>query len=242
MRDHLSSPFSLDAFIHATEKIDVQKEMVPLIAKQIIEALQASGAHYYKNVDDLYRRQPGSLIVRREQPSRLLEALLEEKNLSFAFDPKISKAYSNCALWSPSEGSRGLENAFLEGFSQEGGIVAVVGIEQNSELTLQQLPDAQQTFLIRKDEKMTWLDRTKVYSVSGVAHPSDIRFVVLRFPASRFPRDLMDEKEEEQLDLYEHVLELHESSPKKNPRPNPPYIFRGFDYPKDVSADRREAA
>lgn len=153
------------------------------------------------------------MLVRRENPEKLIESLTKQKNLAVSFDSKVSESYANCAEWNYEYGSRGLENAFLEGYGELGGLVMVAGFKPGPDLKVEEIPGNYKLFY--------GLDRRLVRSAKGLIHPKEIKFVVLRFPSAFFPKEQMTEKE---LDRFE--TEEEKSAVERKTF----YIFRGFGF------------
>lgn len=177
-------------------------------SREMLSALRKSGAVEYKNVGDMYKAIGSSeLIVRRENPERVLAAVEHGDNIQFFF-PEGDR-YSNAVQWTPSLGVRGLENAYLEGYGHRNGIVTVIGFKPGPTLDVQSLPDASRTF--------PGIDRMHVRSVLGSVSLQDMWFVSMRSPVFAFPEEEMSDQEQDMLEAYR--------SAKK---PQPAFIHRGF--------------
>lgn len=177
------------------------------------KAFLDAGAEEYLSLQEMYRRCPSDLIVRREKPEQILSVIQNEKSFELRPDNKLAK-YANAVLWSPSDGPRGLENAFLEGISHKDGVVTVFGFEPQEDATIDYVPDATGGVLN--------VDRSLVRSVSATVTPESVRFIVLRIPIQQYSEKEMTDLELERLDRYERSISA---------KPNPQYICRGYFFP-----------
>jgi hypothetical protein len=157
------------------------------------------------------------MIVRRDSPIRILEALTEHENMHIDFPN--GERYSNAVIWKPDQGVRGLENTYLEGYAEANGIVAVMGIKQDAINDIVALEDASQKF--------AGLDREYVRSIRGDIAPEDILFVSIRVPIFAFPEKDMTEEERGR---YEEYAEQREGGKKVPPQ----FIHRGFLFTKNL--------
>ncbi len=180
-------------------------------AQELVDALRKTNAVEFKNINDMYSALRGvQMIVRREDPERVLEATADHEPIRIDFPE--GERYSNAVEWKSEMGSRGLSNAFLEGYGQINGAVTVMGFKKGS-LDVQSLPDAEQRF--------AGLDREYVRSVKGDVHPEDVLFVSARIPIFAYPESDMTDTE---LDLLDAYCEFQANGKK------PPSFFiqRGF--------------
>lgn len=185
-------------------------------AGELVGALRESGAIEFNNVNQMYQALRGiQMIVRREDPQRVLELTVAHESAQIDFPP--GDRYSNAVEWSSDLGARGLSNAFLEGYGHINGAVTIIGFKKGS-LDIQSLPDAEQRF--------AGLDRAFVRSVKGEVKPEDVLFVSARIPITAFPESEMTEAELDLLDAYQEF--------QRNGK-NPPAFFvqRGFLYTKN---------
>jgi hypothetical protein len=155
-------------------------------AQELIGALRDSGAVEFKNISDMYAalRGTGKIIVRREDPERVLDLAVHHDPVAIDFPP--GDRYSNAVEWEASLGSIGLSNAYMEGYGHINGAVTVAGFKKGT-LDIVSLPDAEQRF--------HGLDRTYVRSVKGEVKPEDILFVAARVPIAAYPESDMTETE-----------------------------------------------
>ncbi len=181
-------------------------------AGDILELLRASGAIEYKNLNEMYAALRGEdMLVRREDPVRLAGAIFDNEPVRVDFPD--GQRYSNAVEWNPGLESRGLQNAYMEGYGHFNNIVAVVGFKKTIDMDIESLPDASQVF--------AGLDRTYVRSVRGSYGRDDIIFVSLRMPATA-----VDEREltEQELDALEEYNERKKAGDAKNPV----FVHRGY--------------
>jgi hypothetical protein len=181
-------------------------------AGETLSILRKSGALEYENIAEMYSALRGEeLLVRREDPVKLLSAIADRESVEIDFPSE--ERYSNAVEWSPGLASRGLQNAYLEGHGQYNGTVAVVGFHKTEAMDVQSVADAAQN--------AAGLDREYVRSIRGSYSHEDIIFVTLRLPATAVKEIDMTERE---LDLYEEYKERSEQGELKNPL----FIHRGF--------------
>jgi hypothetical protein len=154
------------------------------------------GAEFFEDVQEIYRNYLGitePLVIRREDPVKVAE-LASGKSAEFKFDPKVSfeegEKYANSALWphGPAGATSGLANAFLEGRSAAGPIVAVMAFKNNPEHITVAEPEG-------KMLEVGSLTRQSVKIVSGVVTPDDLEFVIVRMPEKFFPKEELTERE-----------------------------------------------
>lgn len=188
-----------------------RQQVMETTAQEVLDFFR-SHATEYAEVSKLYSVLKGEdMVVRRDSPERILGAIEDNAPMSIEF-PK-GERYSNAVLWSAKEGTRGLENAYLEGYGQANGVVTVMGVRQSAISDIVELPDATNRF--------AGLDRSLVRSVQGIINPQDILFVTARIPASAFPKKEMTSAE---LEKYEEIAEAK----KTDERAEPFFIHRGY--------------
>ncbi len=175
---------------------DERKALVADTLDEMKKIFLEAGAKYHLDVNDVYNAfGQDSLIVRRENPSRLMEAIQSNKGIELEFDPEVNqgKKYANCVEWNRSYGSRGLENAAEEGYGGMGGIMMITAFDRGN-LTITDIPkDAKVFDNIRRD---------LVRSAEGTIKPETLRFVAVGVPKKLFPEDQMTPEEEERWDEY----------------------------------------
>lgn len=185
-------------------------EMRSAAAEQVLTSLEGlEDFEEYTDINKMYRELlHEALVVRRENPEALMQLLTEHKPLEIAFVG--STPYANSVEWNPhTDGSRGLDNVFLEGYGHRDGIVMVYGFKKPNGFYFKQHPESQQVF--------AQVDRVRVRSAAGVVPPEAVRFVTIRIPIKLFPEERMTEEEK---DLLWDVQSGAESTPK--------FIHRGF--------------
>ena len=178
-------------------------------AEAMLVYLRNIGGEYFDNVGELYERLRGEdICVRREDPRSVIEFLEEKEPLIFKQEEK--DPYPNAAKWKYEEGSRGLENAFLEGRTDLNGVVTVIGFEADK---LNKLPlTSELDHVVLPGGKI--IDRSNVVSLEGEIKKENLRFIVARFPANYVSEKKLTEEEIERLSLARGVE-------------GPKYIFRG---------------
>jgi hypothetical protein len=167
-----------------------QKESEEL-ARKTVEFLKNSEGEYCENVVELYSQINHEIIVRRENPLALVNALEHGDSLELGFEG--GEAYSNAALWEFSQGSAGLANAFMEGFASVAGVCFVGGYEKKN-LVIEK-PHSSDVGLPKIMSEGVPLPRHLVVAASGNLSPDDIDFVVARIPYRYMPEDLLREDE-----------------------------------------------
>ncbi len=188
-----------------------RQQLIEATAQEILGSLRGRATEF-KEMNQLYAVLKGEqMVVRRDSPERILETIEDSAPIHINF-PK-GERYSNAVLWSAKEGTRGLENAYLEGYGQANGVVAVMGIKQSALPDIMEMPDATKHF--------AGLDRSLVRSVQGTINPADILFVTVRIPAESFSEKDMTESE---LDAFAEFLDKKDSGGKVAPL----FIHRGF--------------
>ncbi|MCR4312459.1 MAG: hypothetical protein NUV56_04200 [Candidatus Uhrbacteria bacterium] len=179
--------------------------------RQLVGELIAQGGVMHDDVNDIYRTVHDDVIVRRDSPEVIGSSVGKGKDLVLALDEKLGAPYANAVVWSSRHGSRGLENAFLEGHAHADGLVTVVGFTPEH-IVVQTVPNVAQAF--------TSIDRTLVRSATGNVTPDDVRFVLFRLPIDRFPVEEMTEAE------YQRYEEWNEEGGRRDPI----FIFRGMTF------------
>lgn len=125
-----------------------------------------------------FLNQGESLVVRREDPERVLDLFGEEKQIDVAPANLAVKNYPNSALFGgSSQDISGLENAFSEGFGASGAVVVTMGFHTNPEkMTILELPEEE---MVRGDRQ-----RHNVRLFSGSISSKDLAFIIMRIPSS----------------------------------------------------------
>lgn len=183
---------------------------------EIKQYLEDSGGEFHEDVNEVYGKYNSGepLVVRRENPSVLVE-LLNGKDITMGFDPKVSLGegdkYVNCALWPHGsvEKTSGIANAFLEGRGNAGPIVMVAGYAQNADhMTIEEPVD--------KMLEVGTISRENVKILSGIVKPEDLEFIILRIPVKFFEANKLTKGEQERLSKGQLAQ-----------------IFRGYTFPKN---------
>lgn len=196
-----------------------KKEAIESVARVLIDEMRSHGGIEYKNVSDMYATLKGEkLLVRREDPQRVVDAIADGEPIVIGF-PEDDR-YSNAALWEPAQDTHGLDNAFLEGYGHSNSVVTVIGFRTPEGLDVQMLPDAKREF--------GGIDRTNVRSIQGEVQPENILFVSTRTPIFAFPENEMTEGE---LDILDRYSELRD---RGIPSVRPVFVHRGYLFAKHV--------
>ena len=173
----------------------------------------------YKDMSQMYEVLRGQkMIVRRDSPEHIISAIEENEPIHIVFPE--GERYSNAVVWSPEQGIRGLENAYLEGYGTTNDVVSVIGVAQDAVVDIVSLEDASQQF--------AGLDRTYVRSIQGDIAPEKIMFVSVRIPAFAYPESDMTPKER---DHFEEWVEATEEGKTVAPQ----FIHRGFLFTKNLA-------
>lgn len=192
-------------------------------ARSMLETLgELDGYEAHTDVSGMYQKMPSeSLVVRRENPEQLLQMLSTGEPLHLRFVGDVP--YANSVAWNPKrDGTRGLDNAYLEGYGHADGIVTVYGFRKPDDFYFEQHPESQQIF--------GGIERSRVRSAAGFVPADAVRFVTVRIPLRSFPQDLMTEAEQDL--LYEH---------ENGYKSGPAFVYRGF-LRKEEAADLSMAA
>lgn len=204
---------ALDSKALSALQPEVRTELISATGQELLTSLRSTGATEFRNINDMYAALRGvSIIVRRDSPDRVVELMADQEPIAIDFPE--GQRYSNAVEWKPELGSRGLDNAFLEGYGQINGTVTVMGFKKES-LDVQSLPDAEQRF--------AGLDRAYVRSVKGEIRPDDVLFVSVRIPIFAYPEKDMTETELDLLDTYREFLRNGKKAPTF-------FVQRGFLY------------
>lgn len=192
-------------------------------AVHVLDEIRGSGEYEeYQDITSMYRALPSeTLVVRRENPEHLMRMLDSGEPLNLQFVGGLP--YANSVVWNPKvDGTRGIDNAFLEGYGHLDGIVTVYGFTKPDDFYLEQHPESTQIF--------GGIERSRVRSAAGFVPREAVRFITVRIPLRYFPESLMTEKEKDLLWEYEN-----------DGRTGPAFIYRGF-LTKEEAADLPMAA
>jgi hypothetical protein len=192
-------------------------------AEQVLNEIRHCGDFdEYTDITSMYRELPSeTLVVRRENPEQLMQVLSTGEPLQIQFVGNLP--YANSVVWNPrADGTRGIDNAFLEGYGHKDGIVTVYGFEKPDDFYLEQHPESTHIF--------GGIERSRVRSGAGFVPKEAIRFVTVRIPIRNFPEEHMTETEKD-------LLWEWEQAGKKSPA----FIYRGF-LSKEKAADLAMAA
>lgn len=157
-------------------------------AERVLKSIEDSDTYEeFDNITEMYRALPSeTLVVRRENPEQLMHLVTTGEPLSLSFVG--GQPYANSVVWNPKQdGTRGIDNAFLEGYGHLDGIVTVYGFRKPDDFYFEQLPESTQIF--------GGIERSRVRSAAGFVPKDAIRFITVRIPLRSFPRNLMTEEE-----------------------------------------------
>lgn len=191
--------------------------------KEVLGRIREAGSfEEHTDITSMYRSLPGEdLVVRREDPERLMHTLTRHEPLEIKLEGNVP--YANSVAWNPRiDGTRGIDNAFLEGYGHSDGIVMVYGFSKPEDFRFTQHPESQQIF--------GGIERSRVRTAAGFVPTDAIRFVTLRIPIARFPEAQMTEGEKDL--LWEH---------QNGALQRPAFVYRGF-LRKEEAADLPMAA
>ena len=188
-----------------------RKELVSNVFEAIREECERAGGRYVEDINELYRAVRGEqLVVRRENPERLVSALVTHEDLPVGCpEPQPGQDYPNCSIWRSEDGKAGLDTAFMEGREDLGGLVSVVGFEVGKDMKMGQVTGEQ--------KGIDTAARQNVRRIDGVVHPEDVRFLIVRAPGQYFPAELLTAEEADR-------IEAAQTDPKRRGLP----VFRGF--------------
>lgn len=192
-------------------------------ALHVLDEIRHSGDYEeYADITSMYHALPSeTLVVRRENPEQLMHMLESGEPLNLQFVGGLP--YANSVVWNPkADGSRGIDNAFLEGYGHLDGVVTVYGFRKPDDFYLEQHPESTQVF--------GGIERSRVRSAAGFVPRDAIRFITVRIPLRYFPESLMSEEEKDLLWEYEN-----------EGRTGPAFVYRGF-LTKEEAADLSMAA
>lgn len=193
--------------------VSSRRERVKHLYASMIRSFEDRGGRVHARINAIDEVVPsGTVIVRREQPLKIFRALTGGEVLTI--HPDVGHVYANAVEWKPSKGSRGLANAFTEGFGEYEGLVTVIGFRKSADMDIS-YPQGLEFY-------QPGLDRDLVRCVQGTMSMDDVRFVIFRVPIDRFPLEDMTFDEREK---YEEWLESGHAIHK------PLFIFRAVTFP-----------
>lgn len=118
---------------HALSALDSSQrtEVILDTGQELLASMRGTGGVEFKNINEMYKALRGvPMIVRRESPDRVVALTADREPMTIDFPE--GQRYSNAVEWKSDLGSRGLDNAFLEGYGQINGTVTVIGFKKNS--------------------------------------------------------------------------------------------------------------
>lgn len=210
------------------------KEVVEQIVREVMDEFPKHGWVPVLDVNDLYRSQQGELIVRRESPQRLMDAVLNDHDLNLSFENVPSdQKYLNSAIWSTMRPET-MRWAMQEGMNMTGGLSVVEVIDPTvSDIQVESIENAIPTIVMPSGET---IDRSTYRATSGTVRPEDLRFIVVATVAQRFPIDQMTQDEKDRFDEWQDEMAEFQEAKKSGQRmkqPDPFNIVRAFVPPKN---------
>jgi len=225
------SRMSLEDILERDPELKMGPELVSRFAIEIIEAFHEKGLTMHTDVDAVYKRPWGRLLVRRESPQRLVGALVDEKDVELSFRGTFGEKYLNSAVWDPALRPETLRWAIQEGFSKGGGLFMVEAFDPSGrDLLIEQIDNPIKQLKVGGEV----IDRTTYRAASGKIHPEDMRFVLMGVVTTRFPREQMTEDEVERLEEFEVEMEEWRENPRRNKRPDPVFVLRAFTFDRET--------
>ena len=225
---------SLEDILERDPMLKMGPELVRRFATEIIESLQEKGFAMHTDVNALFKRPWGDLMVRRESPQRLTKALVEDKDIQLSFGGTFGEKFLNSAIWRSDLRPETLRWAVQEGCSRAGGLWMVEAFDPNGrDIKIEKIDNPVKSL----DTGHEIIDRTTYRATSGKIHPEDLRFVLMGVVATRFPKEQMTEEELERLENYEIELEEWEENARRGIRPDPVFIKRGFTFDRSKQAE-----
>jgi hypothetical protein len=172
------------------------------VFNELDQFFKDNGAEYHENVTDIYNDYSNGepLVVRRENPSRLLE-LVNGGEIEMTFDSEVvgerGDKYANAALWphGPVDKTSGIANAFLEGRGSAGPVVLLAGYKKNGDHMKIEEPED-------KMYSVGTIDRHSVKILSGKLQNEDLAFVIMRAPVRYFDKNNLNEGEKNSTQVF----------------------------------------
>ncbi len=193
---------------------EAELELTRLTFEDIDHNLKNLGASEFTDTTGMAKAMPaGELVVRREHPDAVMDLLNGTPLQVKPFSDGVR--YANCAIWD-TRTPAGLNNAFLEGYSEKNHVVAVLGFAQGPDMDVANLEESADTF--------AGMERKNVRSFTGALESDDIRFVLLRMPLEALKEEQMTEVE---IERYDEMLERRLKGINE-----PAFAYRGYTFPK----------
>ncbi len=181
-------------------------------AKELLQCLDSVDEFVLaKNQNSLLTDLPTDrLIVRREDPDKLVDLIRNREPIALSFVG--GTPYANSVEWNPSiDGTRGLDNAYLEGFSHKDNVVAVYGFEKPADFYFEQLNDSERVF--------NGVDRSRVRAAAGFVPLEAIQFVTIRIPIKAMNHTDLTEDE------LDALYDYNNEAPEKR---KPVFVYRTY--------------
>ena len=205
------------------ENSEAYNELAGRVFVAIRDMLEASGATYFDDINKLYKIiQHGDFIVRRDEMEPLVRLVGKKESIAIKLNPQgtqHSEKYANCCEYNPQidHDAKAIKTAFLQGRSNIGGIATVYGFKKNDKLIVSEIAS--------ETRERLGISDSSVKSVEGEIAPDDLKFVVMKIPATVFPEAEMTDEEADA--FYEYLEQLKKSSSSIT-KPPVTQIFRGF--------------
>jgi len=152
---------------------------------------------------EIARRYP-SMIVRREDPRKVMELVGEKRDLDIEFmkDAHGGEPYPNSALLGAD--LKGLKVPFERGFAkvESGASICIVGFNPGKDVKISDIPKDKYPHY-NGDGEM----KSKIRMVEGHVPQKDVKFVLYRLPRHMFPEDRMTAAEAENENL-KHITRM----------------------------------
>lgn len=235
------TPSALENFVKGFKQeeteVPLSKEVVEQIVRELLLELPGHGWHPVSDVNELYRTQRGELIVRRESPQRLLDAVINKHDLELSFGADFGPKYFNSAIWT-SHTPETMRWAMQEGFSKAGGMTVVEMIDPEvSQIQSEMIETSVPSIKMANGEV---IDRLKYRATSGTVRPKDLRFILVATIAQRFPVEQMTQEEHHRFDEWQEEMKAYHEAKKDGHRlklPDPFNIVRAFVPKKEAVAE-----
>jgi len=156
--------------------------------EHVIDALKrVPDGTYCEDVSDIYNGISGDVILRREHPVKVFDAIFNNTPLRVHSD----EGALNATHIHGAKDVSSLHNPFIEGFSHVEGVVTVLGFIQGDELRKVEANRLNE----HMKEKSVVTDRD--ISIDGLVRPSELVFVIVRLPSQYVPDGELSPAEEE---------------------------------------------
>ncbi len=222
---------------------DPDKKMTPEFAEKfarvLVDVFREKGLeeHMGPSFDNVYRRYFNELIVRRENPARLVKAIATDEPLEIIcsrpdFQRDESEKYINSARWKRTDSSEATIGwAIEEGFgNRAGGIFVVEAFRPDLDgVTIHE--DVKPSIKQLRQKDGTMRTREWFRSVEGEIQKDDMEFILVGIPIDLFPQEHMTEDEKIDLEVFQEELQEFKDGDRKQ-RPFRKKITRMYTQPQ----------